>query len=133
MAEETHLPDSTESLATETHGHDDHAHSDTVTLPIVGTITVMGGIYTVVFGVLAVLTLIEVLIGSAPEGFVKTAALMSIAVLKALLVVLFYMHLRTDNRIFAVVLGLPLLIVILSILYLLAVPVGEGLGYLVAS
>ncbi len=110
--------------------HDDHAHSDTVTLPVLGTITVPGGIYTVVFVVLGVLTLIEVLIGGLPEGFVKIVALLAIAVLKALLVIIFYMHLRTDNRLFAVVLALPLVIVLLSILYLLAVPIGEGLGYL---
>lgn len=110
--------------------HDDHAHSDTVTLPIIGTITVAGGIYTVIFGVLGLLTLIEVAIGGLPEGVVKIVALLAIAVLKALLVILFYMHLRTDNRLFAVVLALPLIIVLLSILYLLFVPIGEGLGYL---
>jgi cytochrome c oxidase subunit 4 len=124
MSHETHSTAAPETT------HDDHAHSDTVTLPVLGTLTVAGGIYTVVFVALGVLTLIEVLIGGFPEGFVKIVALLAIAVLKALLVIIFYMHLRTDNRLFAVVLALPLVIVLLSILYLLAVPIGEGLGYL---
>jgi caa(3)-type oxidase subunit IV len=114
-----------------TEGHDDH-HSDTVVLPFINqTVTVPGGIYTVVFVGLGALTLIEVLLGSViPSGTIKVVALLAIAVLKALLVVMFYMHLRTDNPIFRLVLGLPLLIVILSMMYLIAVPPAGGLGYL---
>jgi caa(3)-type oxidase subunit IV len=96
-------------------------HSDTV--EILGRqITVMGGIYTVVFGALAVLTVLEVLIGSL-QGDWKVIPLMAIAIGKAALVVLFYMHLRTDSRIFALTLAVPLGIALLSILYVLAVPV----------
>jgi cytochrome c oxidase subunit IV len=114
-----------------TEGHDEH-HSDTVVLPFVNqTVTVPGGIYTVVFLGLGALTLIEVVLGSViPSGSVKVIALLAIAVLKALLVVMFYMHLRTDNPIFRLVLGLPLLIVVLSMMYLIAVPPQGGLGYL---
>jgi cytochrome c oxidase subunit IV len=114
-----------------THGHDDH-HSDTVVLPLINqSVTVPGGIYTVVFLGLGALTLLEVALGSIiPAGSVKVIALLAIAVLKALLVVMFYMHLRTDNPIFRLVLGLPLLIVILSMMYLVAVPPQGGLGYL---
>lgn len=114
-----------------THGHDDH-HSDTVVLPYINrTVTVPGGIYTVVFIGLGVLTLLEVVLGSViPSGPVQIITLLAIAILKALLVVMFYMHLRTDNPIFRLVLGLPLLIVVLSLMYLVAVPPQGGLGYL---
>ncbi len=120
-----------------THGHDDH-NSDTVMLPIINrSITVPGGIYTVVFAALAALTLIEVVVGLilggslGPNGtLVKVIALLGLAISKALLVVAFYMHLRSDNPIFRLVLGLPLLIVALSMLYLVAVPPAGGLGYL---
>lgn len=100
--------------------HDDHL-SDTVHL-MGREITVYGGIYTVVFAALAVLTVIEVLVGGF-EGDWKTIPLLAIAVAKAVLVVYFYMHLRSDSRVFAFTLALPLGITLLSILYLLAVPV----------
>jgi caa(3)-type oxidase subunit IV len=120
-----------------THGHDEDHHSDTVVLPFINqTVTVPGGIYTVVFIGLGALTLIEVILGILLGGdlgsvatAVKVIALLSLAVLKALLVIMFYMHLRGDNPIFRLVLGLPLLIVILSMLYLINVPVQGGLGY----
>ncbi|MCB9449885.1 MAG: cytochrome C oxidase subunit IV family protein [Anaerolineaceae bacterium] len=79
-------------------------------------------IYTVIFGVLAVLTVIEVLIGTAEHGSLTIPVLFGIALAKATLVVLFYMHLRNDSRIFAVVLLIPLLMAIIAILFLLIVP-----------
>ncbi len=116
--------------------HENTHHSDTVTLPLVGSITVYGGIYTVVFGALGVLTVLEVLVaelfknvgGEATNAF-RVIALMGIAVVKALLVVWFYMHLRTDNKFFRVVLMFPLFLVIIAVLYLIGVPVGPGGGY----
>ncbi len=116
----------------EVHSH----HSDTVTLPVVGTITVYGGLYTVIFGVLGVLTAIEVLLAELFKGVegdvantVRIVALFGIGVLKAVIVVWFYMHLRSDNPLFRVVLIMPLVIVLVSVLYLIGVPIGEGLGY----
>jgi caa(3)-type oxidase subunit IV len=112
----------------------EHSHSDTVTLPILGTITVMGGIYTVVFGGLAILTALEVLIAELTKFWeirtVPIIALMGIAIAKAALVVMYYMHLRTDSRLFALALLLPLGIVTLCLIYLMGVPTGGGLGYL---
>lgn len=105
-----------------------HEHSDTVhNVPLLGTVTVPGGIYTVIFGGLALLTLLEVMLAELlpTEGFIsglKIVALLAIAIAKAALVVWFYMHLRTDSRLLLVVLILPLLIVLLSMLYLLGVP-----------
>jgi len=95
--------------------------SDTTT--IMGrTISVQGGIYTVVFGVLAVATLAEVLIGSLPFGVLLIPLLLGIATVKAGLVVAYYMHLRVDPRIFMYILIIPLVLVTLATLYLLSVP-----------
>lgn len=120
MAEQT-------TIETTEHTADDH-HSDTVILPVIGTeITVYGGIYTVVFGVLGVLTVLEVIIaeilkGNESAATLKVLMLLSIGLAKAALVVLYYMHLKDDSRIFALVLLMPLFITLLSSLYLLFVP-----------
>jgi caa(3)-type oxidase subunit IV len=108
----------------------EHAHTDTVTLPFFGTFDIPGGIYTVIFIALAILTVIEVLAAEAfsvEGGFLLTlqiAVLLLAALAKSVLVVTFYMHLNTDNRIFRLVLGLPFVMMVLLIAYLLAVPTG---------
>ncbi len=122
-------------MAQATHQDDGH-HSNTVTL-LGRQITVEGGIYTVVFVALAILTVIEVVsaeglksaIHDAPDAAatlqaLKAAILIIIAVIKSTLVIWFYMHLRDEKPLLAVVLLLPLLIAGLSILYLLAIPPG---------
>ena len=116
------------------HSHDHH--SDTVTVPLLGTVTVYGGIYTVVFGALGVLTLLEVLLAELLKtqyeglaGAARVVALLGIGIVKSLLVIWFYMHLGKDNRILRVVIGVPLLMALLAILYLTAVPIGPGGGY----
>ncbi len=98
----------------------DEQHSDTVVL-LGRTITVYGGIYTVVFGALAVMTLVEVVLGSI-SGNWTIPLLLVLAGSKATLVVLYYMHLKTDSRIFAYTLLVPLAIALLSVLYLMGVP-----------
>lgn len=138
MAEVTH--DMIEHEAE--HSHDDHAHSNTVNIFGRFEITVEGGIYTVVFGGLAILTILEVLIAEILNGAIeatpvtegtvgfalqvlpalKAFLLLGLAVVKSTLVVLYYMHLKDDNRLLAVVLLLPLLIAALSILFVLAIP-----------
>ncbi|MCY4464057.1 MAG: cytochrome C oxidase subunit IV family protein [Chloroflexi bacterium] len=122
-------------MAQATHQDDGH-HNNTVTL-LGRQITVEGGIYTVVFVALAILTVIEVVsaeglkgaIHDAPDAAatlqaIKAAILLVIAVIKSTLVIWFYMHLRDEKPLLAVVLLLPLLIAGLSILYLLAIPPG---------
>lgn len=121
--------------------HDAHdTHSDTVTLPVLGTVTLPGGMYTAVFGFLGVLTLLEVLIAELlkmdPSNdlynivtSVRIGLLIGIGVFKALLVAWFYMHLKSDNRIFLAILLLPTFITLLSLLYLIGVPTQGGLGY----
>ncbi len=121
------------------HAHDDH-HSDTVV--IMGReITVEGGIYTVIFGVLAILTLFEVISAEVLNGAInsttggeaavvalqflpalKAFLLLGIAIIKSALVIWFYMHMREENKILAVVLLLPLLIATLSIMFVLSIP-----------
>jgi caa(3)-type oxidase subunit IV len=80
-------------------------------------------IYTVVFFALGVSTLLEVLIAEIIQvQWLKIPLLLAIALFKAALVVMFYMHLRDDSRIFAVTLILPLVVAMVSMLYLLGVP-----------
>ena len=89
-----------------------------------------GGIYTFIFLVLGALTMIEVLITIAlPENGFSIALLVSLSMIKAYLVIMYYMHLNNDNPLFRVVLILPLVIVLLSTLYLVGVPIAGGLGY----
>ena len=112
---------------------DDHAHAHSNTVVILGReITIEGGIYTVIFGALAVLTLIEVLIAEFFNSIItddaggliaiKAFLLLGIGIIKSTLVILFYMHLKDDNRILAIVLLLPLLIAALSVIFVLAIP-----------
>ncbi|MFZ4816494.1 MAG: cytochrome C oxidase subunit IV family protein [Phototrophicaceae bacterium] len=111
MSEQTHNADP---------AHADHAlHNDTVDL--FGTsVTVPGGLYTVVFGVLAVVTLIEILLAeSGLPGVINYPLLTALSIGKAVLVVLYYMHLRQDSRIFAWAFGAPLVIAALIIGFLL--------------
>ncbi len=80
-------------------------------------------IYTVVYVVLAAVTLIELVIGSLPRGILGTLILIALSISKAVLVVLFYMHLKEDSRIFAFALALPLFIALVSSIFLLTVPI----------
>ena len=120
-------------MAEATHHAGEH-HSNTVYL-LGREITVEGGVYTVVFAGLAVMTVIEVLsaeflkgaIHDAPDAAatlqaIKAVLLLGMAIFKSSLVIWFYMHLKSENRLIAVVLLLPLLIAGLSIMYLLAIP-----------
>ncbi len=116
--------------------HDGGHHSNTARV-LGREITVEGGIYTVVFGALALLTVIEVVsaeflkgaIHDAPSAAVtlqaiKAIILLGIAIIKSCLVIWFYMHLREEKPLIAIVILLPLLIAALSIMYLLAIPPG---------
>ncbi len=80
-------------------------------------------IYTVVYATLAIFTAIEVGISTLPDGWLATALLVGLSGAKAVLVVLFYMHLKEDSRLFALALILPLFFAIVASMFLLTVPV----------
>lgn len=104
--------------------HDDlHAAFLSDTTTVLGrTVTVPGGIYTVVFGFLAVATVVEVVLAELPTGILLIPILLGISAVKAGLVVAYYMHLRVDPRIFSYILLVPLALATLAMLYLIAVP-----------
>ena len=110
---------------TETHAHNDHAETLAPTTTILG-VTLPMPLYTTVFMILGGLTIIEVLLSVAITSDLKIPLLMGIAVAKGALVVLFYMHLKTDNRAFALAFIVPLVLALLSTLFLLAVPSTGG-------
>ncbi len=105
----------------EAHGAHDAFLSDT-TVVLGREITITGGLYTVVFILLAVATVLEITIGGLPEGVLLIPLLLAFAVIKATLVVTYYMHLKTDSRLFTWVLIVPLLIALAAMLYLLSAP-----------
>ena len=118
MAEETVTHDEPQS---ETHVAGHHYHEDKTV--ILGR-EIPLPVYTVVYGALAGLTVIEVLLSQLPRGFLTIPVLLGIAFLKAGLVVWFYMHLNTDSRIFAITLLIPVVMVIIATLFLMIVPTG---------
>jgi caa(3)-type oxidase subunit IV len=84
--------------------------------------TLPGGIYTFIFGVLAALTVIEVLLSFVNLVAVRAPLLLVIAFAKAILVIAFYMHLTRDNWLFRFVLGVPFIVTLISVMYLLGLP-----------
>lgn len=59
-----------------------------------------------VLGALLFLTLITVLITRVELGAYNTAAAMAIATIKGLIVLLYFMHLKFDKKIYAIMVGL---------------------------
>lgn len=104
--------------------HDAHAQ------PHLSDTTVLFGreipypIYTVVFFALGALTILEVLMAEllVSVEIIKIPLLLSIAIAKSALVVIFYMHLNHDSRVFAVTFLVPVAIALLSVLFLLGIP-----------
>ena len=64
--------------------------------------------YVLVFIVLAILTAIEVTITQLPLP--RAPLLIPLSIIKASLVAMFYMHLRSDRRVFTVMFGLGALV-----------------------
>lgn len=76
--------------------------------------------YLQVFLTLAVLTGVEVLVAGLALGpAVRVSLLLLLAAFKAALVALFYMHLRYDHRLLAVIGGFPLFLSIALLLILM--------------
>jgi hypothetical protein len=100
-------------------------HGDTTEVKILGREIVLPvPIYTAVFGVLAVVTLVEVLLAEIITSGIQIPILVILSLCKAALVVWFYMHLNRDSRLFLLTLMLPLIVGLISAVYLLLVPVG---------
>lgn len=79
-------------------------------------------VYTAVFIVLGVITLVEVLLAEIITTNVRIVPLVALSILKAGLVVYYYMHLNVDSRIFAGILILAVIIAGLSAAFLVSVP-----------
>jgi caa(3)-type oxidase subunit IV len=76
--------------------------------------------YVMVFVWLAVLTAIEVAVAAVPmPELVQIGILVVVAVIKAALVVLFYMHLRYDSFWYWIILIVPVFFVMLLTRYLI--------------
>lgn len=120
MAEEHVTPAHSEPKHDE---HKAHTHHDDDTTVVMGRVLPYP-IYTVVYGALALLTVIEVGLSQLPHGFLTIPLLLLIALFKAGLVVWFYMHLKTDSRIFAITLIVPVVMVVLATFFLMIVPTG---------
>jgi len=110
---------------TESHAHEAHAETLAPTTKILG-MTIPMPLYTTVFMILGVLTVTEVLLAEAIDSDLKIPLLLGIAVAKGALVVMFYMHLKTDSRAFALAFLVPLGLAILSTLFLISVPSTGG-------
>jgi caa(3)-type oxidase subunit IV len=86
----------------------DHARAEQAAVGAAGA--AHRGQYAVVFGILGVLTLVELGVAST-SGIPRPAALVAfvtIAVAKAALIALFYMHLRFETRILRLTVLAPL-------------------------
>jgi cytochrome c oxidase subunit 4 len=74
--------------------------------------------YLFVFIILAVFTLIETLVSYVQQQAIKFPTLIVLSVVKALLVLMYFMHLKFDSRVFSYlfiagcVLAIPLILVI---------------------
>jgi cytochrome c oxidase subunit IV len=77
--------------------------------------------YLQVFVALAVLTAVEVGLASLSiDKTVRVLILLGLSAAKAALVALFYMHLRYDHRILALIGGFPLFLVVIMLVIFLA-------------
>jgi cytochrome c oxidase subunit 4 len=74
--------------------------------------------YLIVFIILAVFTLIETLVSYVQQEAIKLPTLIILSVIKALLVLFYFMHLKFDSKVFSFlffagcVLAIPLILVI---------------------
>ena len=80
--------------AADSHGHG-HGHGDEHVVPI--------GTYVAVFAALMVLTVVTVAASRIDLGPLNTPVALAIAILKAVLVVLFFMHVRWSPRLIGLV------------------------------
>ena len=81
--------------------------------------------YLFIFIALAVLTLVETLVSYLQQAAIKFPTLVLLALVKVLLVLLYFMHLKFDSKVFSYlfiggcVLSLPLILVIVLVMPLI--------------
>ena len=120
MSEDVQITEAESHEAEHADGHG-HAHSDTVVING-REMTIPGGIYTVVFGVLALVTIIEVALAESPlPRGIEIPILSALSIAKAVIVVMYYMHIKDDSRIFIWAFGFPLAMAALIIIFVMAI------------
>lgn len=130
MSDMTTTPEHAPEIAHAAHdaaAHDGHEDTLLPTSKLFG-IELPVPLYTAVFGLLAILTIIEVIIAELPDGGLGVALLITISSIKACLVVWYYMHLRSDNKLYALALIIPFFLGLVATFFLIAVPM-TGYGY----
>ena len=82
--------------------------------------------YLIVFGILAGFTLIETLVSYVQQEVVRLPVLLGLSAVKAVLVLLYFMHLRMDSKVFSylfiagLVLAVPLILVMTIVMPIIA-------------
>ena len=78
--------------------------------------------YLFIFIALAVLTFIETLVSYVQQEAIKVSTLVVLSVIKVVLVLLYFMHLKTDSKVYSYlfiagcVLAIPLILIITIVL-----------------
>jgi len=78
--------------------------------------------YLYVFIALAVFTLIETLVSYVQQEAIKLSTLIVLSVIKVILVLLYFMHLKTDSKLYAYLfiggcfLAIPLILIIMVVM-----------------
>jgi len=78
--------------------------------------------YLFIFIALAVFTLIETLVSYVQQAAIKVPTLIVLSVVKALLVLLYFMHLKFDSKVFSYlfvagcILSIPLILIIVIVM-----------------
>ena len=82
--------------------------------------------YLIVFGILAGFTLIETLVSYVQQEVIRLPVLLGLSAVKAVLVLLYFMHLKMDSKVFSylfiagLVLAIPLILVMTIIMPIIA-------------
>ena len=82
--------------------------------------------YLIVFGILAGFTLIETLVSYVQQEVIRLPVLLGLSAVKAVLVLLYFMHLKMDSKVFSylfiagLVLAVPLILVMTIVMPIIA-------------
>ena len=82
--------------------------------------------YLIVFGILAGFTLIETLVSYVQQEVIRLPVLLGLSAVKAVLVLLYFMHLKMDSKVFSylfvagLILAIPLILVMTIVMPIIA-------------